>query len=177
MLRKEKQSVVEELKKKMEGASSIFLANFTRINVKDITTLRKNFRESNVEYLVAKNTLIRRAVADSPLEKIHDYLTGPTALVLTQDDGIAAAKIIDAFARDRESGLELKMALMADKIFDAEAVKVLARLPDREVLLARLLGGFNSPIVGFVSVLHGTLGRVVRVLDQIRQVKQSQENN
>ena len=63
------------------------------------------------------------------------------------------------------------------KLVDAETVKKLASLPGKEVLLGRLLGSLNSPVVGFVQVLNGTLSRIVRVLDQVRQVKQSQENN
>ena len=175
MLRKNKQAVVENLKNKIEGASSIFLADFTGINVKGITQLRRDFRASKIGYLVAKNTLIQRAVADGPLEKLNDYLNGPTALVLTQDDGVAAARLISEFAKEHKSGLEIKVAVMADQILDAETVKRLANLPDREVLLALLLGSLNSPLVTFVSVLNQTVGRVVRVLDQIRQVKESQE--
>jgi len=177
MLKKDKQAVAEDLKKKLEGAKSVFLADFTGINVKDITKLRRDFRQSNVEYLVAKNTLIKRAVADSPLEEINDYLAGPTALVLSADEGIAAARIISKFAKEHDSGLNVKVAMTANKVFDGSMVAKLASLPGREVLLAQLLGIFNSPIVGFVSVLKTTVGNLVCVMDQIRQVKQSQENN
>jgi large subunit ribosomal protein L10 len=177
MLRKEKQAVAEDLKNKIEGASSIFLADFTGINVKDITTLRRDFRQSDIEYLVAKNTLIKRAIAGGPFEKLNDYLAGPTALVLTKDEGVDAVKIISNFSKDRALGMDVKVGVIDEKLIDAETVKSLASLPGREVLLARLLGGLNSPVVGFVHVLNGTLSRVVRVLDQVRQVKQSQENN
>lgn len=176
MLRKEKQAVAEDLKKRIEGATSIFLADFTGINVKEITELRKDFRQSNVEYLVAKNTLIKRALVDSPLKGIGDYLNGPTSLVLTPDEGIAAAKIINNFAKGHDSALEVKAAVVDDKIMDGSMIKSLASLPGREVLLSRLLGSFNSPLSGLVYVLSGTIARVVQVLDQIRQVKQSQEN-
>ena len=177
MLGKEKQVMVEDLKKKIEGATSIFLADFTGINVKDITELRRDFKQSNVEYLVTKNTFIKRAVADGPLAGLNDYLRGPTALVLSPDEGIAAAKIIGVFAKEHESALNVKVAVMADKIVDSSRVKDLANLPAREVLIARLMGSLNSPLVGFASVLNGTVSRVVRVLDRIRQVKQSPENN
>ena len=175
MLEKEKQAMVEDLKKKIEGATSIFLADFTGINVKDITELRRDFKQSNVGYLVAKNTLIKRAVADGLL--LNDYLRGPTALVLSPDEGIAAAKIISVFAKEHDSALNVKVAVMADKIVDSSKVKDLANLPGREVLISLLMGSLNSPLVGLVSVLNGTVSRVVRVLDRIRQVKQSPENN
>ena len=177
MLRKEKQAVAEDLKKRIEDATSILLADFTGINVKDITELRKDFRQSNVEYLVAKNTLIKRALADSPLKEIGDYLNGPTSLVLSSDEGIVAAKIISKFAKEHDSALEVKAAVMDDKIVDGSMVKSLAGLPSREVLLSQFLRGLNSPLSRLVYVLSGTIGRVVRVLDQVRQVKQSQEEN
>ena len=177
MLRKEKQAMVEDLKKKIEGATSIFLADFTGINVKDITELRRDFKQSSVEYLVAKNTLVKRAVGDGTLAGLNDYLNGPTALVFSPDEGITAAKIIGNFAKKHESVLNVKVAVMADKIVDSSTVKDLANLPGREVLMAQLLGSLNSPLIGLVSVLNGTISRVVRVLDRIRQGKQSQENN
>ena len=177
MLEKEKQAMVEDLKKKIEGATSIFLADFTGINVKDITELRRDFKQSNVGYLVAKNTLIKRAVADGLLVGLNDYLRGPTALVLSPDEGIAAAKIISVFAKEHDSALNVKVAVMADKIVDSSKVKDLANLPGREVLISLLMGSLNSPLVGLASVLNGTVSRVVRVLDRIRQVKQSPENN
>jgi len=176
MLRKEKQTQVDSLREKLGSAESIFLTNFTGINVKDISQLRGQFRAANVEYLVAKNTLIRRAVADTPLAELESYLQGPTALVIAGDDGVRAAKIITKFCEDHES-FQVKAGVMSEKIIDAARVKDIARLPSREVLIARLLGAINSPIAGLVFVLGGTLARAVRALDQVRQLKEAKEKS
>ena len=176
MLKKEKSALVEDLRKRLTSAQSIFLTDFAGINVKDISQLRKIFRESSVEYLVAKNTLIRRAVADTPLDRLEPYLTGPTALVLTEDDGINAAKIISKFAEKHET-FSIKAGVMSDKIVDPGQVKCIASLPAREVLLSRLLGSMNSPITGLVYVLNDTVARAVRLFGRIAEAKQSQEKS
>jgi len=176
MLRKEKVTIVDELKKKLETAKSIFLTDFTGINVKDISELRRTFQKASVEYLVAKNTLVKRAVAETPLQKLDPFLTGPTALVISEDDGAEAAKIISRFAEGHQS-FAVKVGLMTDKIISPDQVKVIACLPAREILLARLLGSLHSPISNFVFILHQTTARVVRALDQVRQAKESQSGN
>jgi large subunit ribosomal protein L10 len=176
MHKKTKAALVEDLRKKLTSAQSIFLTDFTGINVKDISELRKSFRESSVEYLVAKNTLIKRAVADTPLDQLEPYLVGPTALVLTEDDGINAAKIITRFAKEHEM-FSVKAGMMSEKVVDPGQVKSIASLPSREVILARLLGILNSPITGLVCILNGTVSRAVRVLSRVAETKQSQENS
>jgi len=176
MLKKEKVALVENLRKRLTSAQSIFLTDFTGIDVKDISQLRKNFRESSVEYLVAKNTLIKRALADTTLDRLEPYLVGPTALVLTQDDGINAAKIIAKFAEEHET-FSIKAGVMSEKIVDPGQVKSIASLPSREVILAMLLGCLNSPATGLVCVLNGTLARAVRVLSRVAEAKQSREKS
>ena len=174
MHKKQKQATVDDLKQKIEGAQAIFLADFAGINVKDITRLRKNFREASVEYLVAKNTLVTRALDGGQIEGLEGYLEGPTALVLAPDDGVGAAKIISEFSKDREAPLKIKVGVMANKVVDASVVDSLAKLPSREVLISKLLGSLNSPISGLVITLNQTLGKGVRVLEAIRQQKEEQ---
>ena len=176
MLRKEKQTVVDSLREKLTGAQSLFLTDFSGINVKDISQLRGQCRAAHLEYLVAKNTLIRRAVADTPLASLDPYLQGPTALVISGEDGVNAAKIIVKFSEEHES-FQVKAGVMSERIIDADRVKDVARLPGRKVLVARLLGVLNSPLAGLVYVLNDTLGRAVRVLDQVRQARQAKDNS
>ncbi len=176
MLKKEKTALVELLRERLTSAQSIFLTDFTGINVRDISELRRSFRESSVEYLVTKNTLIKRAVADTPLDQLEPYLVGPTALVLTDDDGVNAAKIITKFAQKHET-FSVKAGVMSEKFIDPGQVKSIASLPTREVMLSRLLGLLNSPITGLVYVLNDTITRAVGVLSRIAEAKQSQENS
>lgn len=176
MLKKEKSALVEELRERLTGAQNIFLTDFTGINVKDISELRRSFRESSVEYLVAKNTLIKRAVADTPLDQLEPYLVGPTALVLTDGDGVNAIRIITKFAEEHET-FSVKAGVMSEKFIDPGQVKSIARLPTREVMLSRLLGSLNSPITGLVYVLNDTIVRAVRLLSRVAEAKQSKEDS
>lgn len=176
MLKKEKTALVEFLRERLTSAQSIFLTDFTGINVRDISELRRSFRESSVEYLVTKNTLIKRAVADTPLDQLEPYLVGPTALVLTDDDGVNAAKIITKFAQKHVT-FSVKAGVMSEKFIDPGQVKSIASLPTREVMLSRLLGSLNSPITGLVYVLNDTIARAVGVLSRVAEAKQSQENS
>ena len=176
MLKKEKIALVEGLKKRLTSAQSIFLTNFTGIDVKDINELRRSFRESSVEYLVAKNSLIKRAVADTSLDQLEPYLVGPTALVLTDDDGVNAAKIITRFAEEHGS-FSVKAGVMSEKIIDPGQVKSIASLPTKEVMLSRLLGLLNYPITELLYILNDTTARAVRILSRVAEAKQSQENS
>ena len=128
MLRKDKVAVVDQLKKKLENAGTIFLTDFTGINVQEINKLRRDFREVSVEYLVAKNTLIKRAIADTPLEQLDSYLRGPTALVIAEDDGVQAAKVITGFAREHDT-FTVKVGVTDNKLISPEEVKAIASLP------------------------------------------------
>lgn len=176
MLRKEKSVQVDSLKKKLEASNSIFLADFTGVNVQDVDRLRRSFDKISAQYIVAKNTLIKRAIADTPLDRLNPYLTGPTAIVIAQDEGVEAARIIDKFAKGNQS-FKVKVGIMNSKLVDPEQVKNIAGLPPREVLLARLLGVINAPIANLVFLLSQTSGRLVRVLDQIRQAKEAHKDN
>jgi large subunit ribosomal protein L10 len=175
MQKKEKERVVEDLKQKLSASKSVILTDFSGISVKQITQLRKDFRAASIECLVAKNTLIKRAVDGTPLKGLEPYLKGPTALLLSPDEGIMAAKIIRKFAEDTQK-LAVKAGVLSDRVIDSAQVKSIASLPSREVLLARMMGCLNSPISGLVFVLNDLVGRSVRVLDQIRQAKQAQES-
>jgi len=176
MLKKEKVALVEDLRKKLTGAQSIFLTDFTGIDVPDISQLRRSFRESSVEYLVAKNTLIKLAVADTPLDQLEPYLNGPTALVIAGDEGVSAAKIITNFAEQHES-FSVKVGVISEKIIDPGQVKNIASLPTREVMLSRFLGCLNTPVSGLVYVLNDTIARAVRILGRIAEAKQAQQNS
>lgn len=172
MLRKDKEAVVDELREKLTSARSVFLTDFSGINVKSVNELRRKFRGASVEYLVAKNTLIKRAVAGTALDQLDPFLNGPTAMVVSRDEGVQAAKVIDQFVRDHQS-FHVKVGVLAEKLVDAGQVKVIANLPSREVLLAKVLGTMNAPIANFVFVLNETVARSVRTLDAVAKTKQA----
>lgn len=174
MLRKEKERVVEDLRQKLASCGSFILTDFSGINVKDITELRKTFRAAKIECLVAKNTLIRRAMKDMPYEKnLDQFLNGPTAIVISGDTGVEAAKIVSKYAEGSQK-FQVKAGMLANNVIGSAQVKEIASLPPKEVLVARLLGTINRPVTGLVYVLNDMIGRAVRVIDQVRQAKEAQ---
>lgn len=169
-----KSKKVDEIKEKIDKAESVVLVDYRGLNVAELTELREKYREVNVEYKVYKNTMMRFAFKDSGFEEFNEYLKGPNAIAFGYDDPINAAKITSEFAK-KNKNLEIKAGIVDGKIIDIDGVMDLASLPPKEVLIAKVLGGFNAPIQGFANVLNGTLKGLVVALNAIAEQKQTQE--
>src|SRR3954462_9557260 len=126
MKRPEKEQLVVELKEKLEGATALYYTDFTGLNVKRMTELRRRLRKANVEYVVIKNTLALRAVNESGL--VGERLKGPTGLVIGRD-AVGAAKVLTDFAKENDQRPTVKGGLLAGASIDAAQVKRLAALP------------------------------------------------
>ena len=172
MNREEKARVIEELTEKLKGGSVVFV-DYKGMNVAQSTRLRARSRESGVEFVVAKNTLAQRAANQAGVDGISEYLVGPTALAFSEDP-VASAKLMAEFS-DEIGTFELKGGLLdGDQVVDAEGVVALSRLPEREQLIAQVVGGIQSPIAGLVNVLNGTIRNLAVVLNQVAEQKGSQ---
>jgi large subunit ribosomal protein L10 len=170
--REEKARVIEELTEKLKGGSVVFV-DYKGMNVAQSTRLRARSRESGVEFVVAKNTLAQRAANQAGVEGISEYLVGPTALAFSEDP-VVSAKLMAEFS-DEIGTFELKGGLLDDdQVVDAEGVVALSRLPEREQLIAQVVGGIQSPIAGLVNVLNGTIRNLAVVLSQVAEQKGSQ---
>lgn len=167
---KQKESTVAEIKDKIEKASSMVLVEYRGLNVEDVTELRKQYRESGVDYKVYKNTLMTRAFNELGYEEFTKNFHGPNAIAFAYDDIAAAARVSSKFAKEHEQ-LVIKSGIVDGKMIDLNEIKALAELPTKEVLLSQVLGGLNAPIQGFVNVLSGTMRSLVIALDQIRAQK------
>ncbi|EGD47399.1 ribosomal protein L10 [Ruminiclostridium papyrosolvens DSM 2782] len=165
----QKKQVVTDLTEKIKSAQSIVLADYRGLTVEQDTELRNALRKAGVEYKVVKNTLTSLAMKESGIE-VDDFLTGPTAMAISSSDAVAPAKVLSEFAKKFEK-LELKVGVVEGKVIDLEGVKALAELPSREVLIAKVLGGFNAPISGFVNVLNGNMRGLVVALNAIAEQK------
>lgn len=171
MNREEKARVIEELAEKLKGGSVVFV-DYKGMNVAQSTRLRARSRESGVEFVVAKNTLTQRAANQAGVEGISEYLVGPTALALSEDP-VVSAKLMAEFS-DEIGTFELKGGLLdGDQVVDAEGVVALSRLPEREQLIAQVVGGIQSPIAGLVNVLNSTIRNLAVVLNQVAEQKGS----
>jgi len=170
----EKQAAVASIKEKLTGAKGAVLTTYKGLTVAQDTKLRKALREAGVEYRVVKNTLARIAAKEAGLEDLEEYLKGTTALAVSMEDAVAPAKVISDFIKENKlESLEIKAGLLDGKLISMDEVKALANLPSRDVLIARVLAGMQSPIVGFVNVLQGNIRNMVYVLEAIRQQKES----
>src|SRR5215212_553311 len=165
MKRSDKEQLVIELKEKMKGATALYYTDFTGLNVKRMTDLRRKLRKANVEYVVIKNTLALRAVNEAGL--IGTKLKGQTGLVIAKD-AVAAAKVLADFAKENDARPAVKGGLLEGKALNVEQVKKLALMPSREQMLADLGAGLQSPMAAFVGALSGLMYMMVGALEARR---------
>jgi large subunit ribosomal protein L10 len=172
--REEKAQVIEGLAEKLRASSAV-LVDYQGMDVAQSTDLRRRSREAGVEFVVAKNTLTKRAADEAGVEGLSEFLVGPTALAFSEDP-VAGAKLMAEFA-DRVESFALKAGLLeGGRVLDEAEVVALSRLPSREQLLAQVVGGISSPLTGLVTVLNNTIQGLVIALNQIAEQKQSAES-
>jgi large subunit ribosomal protein L10 len=170
MNRTEKQGLVDELTSKIKGAKVLYYTDFTGLNVKGMTELRRRLRKAGVEYVVIKNTLAARAVNESGL--VGTRLRGPTGMVIAKDP-VAAAKVLADFAKEFEQKPEVKGGLLEGKAIDTAQVKRLASMPSREQMLSQLAGGLQSPLAAFVGALSGLLSTFAGALSALHAQRET----
>jgi len=147
----DKKAVVAEVSAQLANAQTIALAEYRGIEVGDLTVLRKKARESGVYLRVLKNTLVRRAVADTQFAGLAEQMVGQLIYSVSADP-VAAAKVLNDFAKTNDK-LVLKAGCYAGKVLDQAGVKALASIPSREELLSKLLYVMQAPVAGFVRAL------------------------
>ncbi|MFC4811524.1 50S ribosomal protein L10 [Paenibacillus sp. GCM10023250] len=143
-----KEQAVAEITAKLRESSSTVVADYRGLNVAQVTELRKQLREANVEFQVLKNSLVRRATANAELTDLDAVLAGPTAVAFSKDDAVAPAKILADFAKKNDA-LKLKGGVVDGQVFSADQIKALADLPSREGLLSMLLSVLQAPMRNF----------------------------
>ena len=148
----QKQVVVNEIKEKLEKATSAVLVDARGLTVEQDTALRKSLREAGVDYKVYKNTMMSFAVDGTEFESLKPYFEGPSALAICYDDPTAAAGIINKFRKDAKA-LEFKAGVIEGTCYDAQGMEAVADIPSRDVLLSKLLGSFKSPMGSFARVI------------------------
>lgn len=140
-----KKQIVEEISEKFKESQSAVLVDYRGLNVAEITALRKELRDNNIEYKVYKNTLTRRAVESAELSELSEQLVGPTAVAFGKDDVVAPARILHKFSKDHEA-LEIKGGVIEGKVATLDEIKELSTLPDHDGLVSMLLSVLQAPI-------------------------------
>lgn len=160
-----KKQVVSEITEKFKAAQSVVAVHYSGLTVEEVTKLRSQCREADVEYCVLKNTLVRRSLDDMGIKGWDHVLAGPTAYAFGLKDAVSPAKVVcDFIDKTKTEHMTVEVGLMGAEVLDVNAVKALAALPSREVLLARLVGSLNSSV-----------SKLVYVLDAIRKQKAGEQ--
>ena len=141
-----KGAVIDEIRSKLDAADAAVLTEYRGLTVTELATLRASLRPADTEYKVFKNTLARRAAQDTGLADIVPLLEGPVAIAFVSGDAVMAAKALRDFAKNNPN-LIVKGGLLKDRVLSQAEMAALADVAPREVLLARLAGGFQAPLV------------------------------
>lgn len=166
----EKRKLVDEIKDKISRARVMVVSDYLGFTVKEITNLRKKLRGEDSEFRIIKNTLMERAVSEAGYPQLKDFFKGPTAVLLGYKNAVSPLKVLVKFIKEVEKGT-LRAGVVEKTVLDPSALSEMAKLPSREILLARVVGGFQAPIYGLANVLQGMLRKLVYALDQIKTRK------
>lgn len=156
-----KKAVVAQITERLKNAQAGVIADYRGLTVAQDTILRNKLREAGVEYSIVKNTLTRFAANEVGLSELDEVLHGPTALATSSDDVVAPAKVLVEFAKDNEQ-LEIKAGFVDGKVIGIDEIKMYASIPNKETLIAKMMGSLQAPI-----------GNLVRALDAIAKKEQS----
>ncbi len=173
MKSEEKKLIVEELNSRFAKSNLVVLTDFKGLNVEAVSDLRRKLKEAGVDYKVAKNTLMARASADTPVALLKDFFQGPNAVAIGYQDPVAPAKILAKFAEDTKR-LEIKAGVLNGKLIDSKDVKALAALPSREALLGQLLSVMQGVPASMVRVLAGVPRGLLNVLSALKDRKEAE---
>jgi large subunit ribosomal protein L10 len=168
----EKKRIAKDLNERFSKAAVIIVTDYKGLDVTAINDLRRKLRQEEVEYQVAKNSLLVRASEDTDVALIKDTFKGPNAVAMSYSDPVAPAKILSEFAKDNKV-LEIKIGVMDGKILDPDAIKSLAALPSREVLLGTFLSALNNVPTGFVRTLAEIPRQLLNVLQAVKDQKEA----
>lgn len=171
MKRSEKEQIIAEVTEQFSRAKGMYFADFTGITVDQINELRREFRKSNIDYRVVKNTLARKALENvTGYDKIYPQLVGPTGIAIGYDDPVAPARIMKKF-RDKYQKLNVKVCVLERQVFEGKQLDDIAKLPSRNELIAGILGSIQAPMTGVVGAINAVMRDIVNVLDAIEKKK------
>lgn len=161
---------VKELSVKLDKAKAVYFTDYLGLDVVSVTKLRKNFVEKDVEFTVAKNTLIKLAAKEVGISGIDEFLEGPTAIAFGYDDPTGPARVIKEFLKDFDKP-SVKGMIFDGEIFTSDQFDKIANLPSKEQLLSKLVGMLNSPMSKLSSVLNSSVSGLLGRLTQLNSKK------
>lgn len=173
MKRTEKETFVADFRSRVEKAPVFYLADFTGLDVKAMTTLRAQLKANGAEFLVVKNRLVRRALAEMEVpDDVAASLVGPTGVVFGYEGAVEPAKVLTDFAKEHDDRPAFKAGVLENQLLGAEQIIALAKLPSKEVLLSQLAGALEGPMTAFVAALEGKIQEMAGLLEALRQERE-----
>ena len=171
MNKNEKEEIIAQAKELIKNSTALYLTDYSKINVADISEIRNQFRKDGVKYRVFKNTLFKRALVESgKFEKLADHLEGMTGFAFASTNPVAPAKIIKKY-NDTSQKLSLKACYIETQYYDGSKLAELAVLPTKGELIAGILGSLNSPASGIVGSIAAVIRNLVSVIDEVSKKK------
>ena len=167
----DKQQIVSEVNQAASSALSAVLADYRGVTVEDMTVLRKNARANKVYLRVVRNTLLKRAVADTEFECIQEVLVGPTILAFSQEDPGAAARVLKDFAKENDD-FEIKALSVGGQLMDASQIDVLAKLPTMDQARSMLMSVMLAPVTKLARTMNEVPSKLTRAVAAVRDQKQ-----
>ena len=161
----EKIETVEDLKGRLHGIKTVFLAEYRGLTVAQLSDLRKQLRAVSAEYKIVKNRLARLAITSSDAAGLGTSLRGPTGMVLAKGDPVSVAKTLQTFARTNQA-LVVKVGVVDGQMLEPAGLKALADLPSRDALRAQIVGALQGPLAQLVGLLQAPQRELVYVLEQ-----------
>lgn len=171
MERQKKKKVVEELGSRLKEIDCMFLADYSGMNVAQVTKLRRELRNAGTEFTVVKNTLLRIASKGTRAEVLQDKFDGPNAIICTNNDPVGAARVIAGLAKEIPN-LKMKAGYIGNRAITADDILKLATLPSREALIGKFIGLLKGQPARLVYALSGNLSKLVLVLNSIKMQKE-----
>lgn len=153
-----KKAQVDALSSRIKGSCAGIVVDYKGINVADDTALRKEMRENNVVYTVVKNSILSRAAEAAGMNLDDSVFEGTTAIATSEDDYVAAARILNKYAEAHDN-FNIKTGYLDGEVIDNDKIVSLAKLPSREVLLATVCSVFNAPIAAFARAVQAIVDK------------------
>jgi large subunit ribosomal protein L10 len=163
-----KVEAIEEISEKLKRTTGLVVTDYRGLTVAQIQELRRKLDAAGVDYLVVKNTLARRAAAESGLEFLEPALVGPVGLAIGYADAAVTAKVVNDYIKQTRR-LAIKSGLLGKQVLDADTVKKLAELPSREALLGQLAGTLNHGVAQLAGAMQGAINKLANGLEAYRQ--------
>ena len=171
----DKERVTQELFEQLKESGTIYLTDFTGLDVQAMTEFRSRLRMEGLGYRVVKNTLMKRALKDLDLPDLSEHLDGPTGLVLSESDPVVPAKVVKEFAKEHDDRPVIKIGVIDREEVSPDHVNQLADLPPYEVLLGSIAGSLTAGVSGVVGVLNAIMRDIADMIDQVAHKAEAAE--